>query len=217
MTWSALQVKRAARPADSIRPIASGQGSTARAGGDMRGNRPAGTTRERLLAAALDLYAEHGVGGTSPQMIADRLGVTTAAVRNEFPTGDDIVLALLGPPLDRLGPIADEAERQRSHAARRDAALAGVVDLVVDYRKVSSTLSFDPVAVRLVRGHPAARSLRRVRGLLGASAPDPGSRVRMAMLSGGLIMAGADPAVAKLDDEDLRDHLLGAARRILKG
>ena len=37
------------------------------------------------------------------------------------------------------------------------------------------------------------------------------------VVSGGLIMAGADPAVAGLDEEDLRDHLLAAARRILKG
>jgi len=182
----------------------------------MYENRP-GTARERLLAAALDLFAEHGVSGTSLQMIADRLGVTKAAVYHQFQTKDEIVLAVIDPALGRLGPIADHAEAQRGQTARRDTALAGVVDLVVDQRKVSTTLSFDPVVKRLVRAHPALRSLHRVRRLLGGSAPDPGSRVRMAVLSGGLIMAGADPAVAGLDDEDFRDHLLAAARRILKG
>jgi AcrR family transcriptional regulator len=176
-----------------------------------------GTARERLLAAALDLFAEHGVSGTSLQMIADRLGVTKAAVYHQFRTKDDIVLAVIEPALDRMAPIAEAADRQRGQAARREAALLGVVDLVVEFRKVSATLGFDPAVVRLVRGHPAIRSLQQVRRLLGASAPDPGSRVRMAVLSGGLIMAGADPAVATLDDEDLRDHLLGAARRVLKG
>lgn len=32
-------------------------------------------TRDRLLEAAQELFAEHGVSGTSLQMIADRLGV----------------------------------------------------------------------------------------------------------------------------------------------
>jgi AcrR family transcriptional regulator len=173
--------------------------------------------RERLLSAALDVFAANGVSGTSLEMIAQRAEVTLAELRHEFPERDDLVLALVGPALERMGPIADGAEAQRGHAARLEAAMAGVVDLVVDYRRVASTLSFDPVAVRLIRGHPAVRSLQRVRRLLGASAPDQGSRARLAVLSGGLIMAGADPAVATLDDEDLRDHLLAAARRILKG
>jgi len=173
--------------------------------------------RERLLAAALDLFAEHGVTGTSLQMIADRLGVTKAAVYHQFPNKDDIVLAVIDPALDRLGPIADHAESQRGGAARREAVLVGVVDLVVGFRRVSATLSFDPVVMRLVRAHPALRNLQRVRRLLGGSAPDPGSRVRMAVIAGGLMMAGADPAVAGLDDEDFRDHLLAAGRRILKG
>jgi AcrR family transcriptional regulator len=182
----------------------------------MHETRP-GTARERLLSAALDLFAEHGVSGTSLQMIADRLGVTKAAVYHQFQSKDDIVLAVIDPALERLGPIADHAEAQRGPQARRDAVLEGVVDLVVDQRKVSTTLSFDPVVMRLVRAHPALRGLQRIRRMLGGTAPDPGSRVRMAVLSGGLIMAGADPAVAGLDDEDFRDHLLAAARRILKG
>ena len=198
MTWSALQVKPRGRP-DNI------PGMTV------------ATPRERLLAAALDLFAAHGVSGTSLQMIADRLGVTKAAVYHQFPSKDEIALAVIGPGLDRLGPIADEAERQRGQAARREAALVGVVDLVVDHRRMAATLSFDPVVARLVRGHPALRSLQRIRRLLGGAEPDPGSRVRMAMLSGGLIMAGADPAVRGLDSEDFRDHLLAAARRVLKG
>jgi AcrR family transcriptional regulator len=183
----------------------------------MRGDRTDGLTRERVLAVALSLFADNGVSGTSMRMIADRLGAGEADVHGAFRTRDDIVLALVEPALGRLGSIADEAEAQRGHQARRDTAMAGVVDLVVDFRRVAATLAFDPVAVRLIRAHPAVRSLQRVRRLLGASAPDQGSRVRFTVFSGGLIMAGADPAVATLDDEDLRDHLLGAARRILKG
>ena len=53
----------------------------------------------RILVAALDLFAEHGVSGTSLQMIADALGVTKAAVYHQFKTKDEI--ALIG---DDTGP-----------------------------------------------------------------------------------------------------------------
>lgn len=43
-----------------------------------------GFARERVLDAALDLFAAHGVSGTSLQMIADRPGVTKAAVYYQF-------------------------------------------------------------------------------------------------------------------------------------
>src|SRR4051812_48732697 len=140
--------------------------------------------RERMLAAALALFGEHGVGGTSVEMIAARSG---EPVPRDFPDKDAIVLGVIGPALDRLGPIADHAEAQRGHAARREAALSGLVELVVAHRRVVHTMSFEPAVVRLVRAHPGVRGLQRVRRLLGASAPDAGSRVRFAMLSGGLI------------------------------
>ena len=48
----------------------------------------------RILDAALQLIAEHGVGGTSLQMIADAIGVTKAAVYHQFKTKEQIVIAL---------------------------------------------------------------------------------------------------------------------------
>jgi AcrR family transcriptional regulator len=37
----------------------------------------------RIIAAALELFARNGVGGTSLQMIADAIGVTKAAVYHQ--------------------------------------------------------------------------------------------------------------------------------------
>ena len=39
-----------------------------------------GFARERVVVAALELFAAHGIRGTSIQMIAARLGVTKASV-----------------------------------------------------------------------------------------------------------------------------------------
>ena len=46
----------------------------------------------RVLVVALDLFAEHGVHGTSLQMIADDIGVTKAAVYHQFKTKEAIVV-----------------------------------------------------------------------------------------------------------------------------
>ncbi|WP_156763496.1 TetR/AcrR family transcriptional regulator, partial [Mycobacterium scrofulaceum] len=50
--------------------------------------------RTRVLDAALDLFATHGVSGTSLQMIADAVGVTKAAVYHQFRTKEQIVIAV---------------------------------------------------------------------------------------------------------------------------
>jgi len=52
------------------------------------------TTRERILDVALDLFTEQGFDGTSLRQIAERLGVTKAALYYHFTSKDDILLAL---------------------------------------------------------------------------------------------------------------------------
>ncbi|MEV7778277.1 helix-turn-helix domain-containing protein [Kitasatospora sp. NPDC088351] len=52
---------------------------------------PRSDTRARIIAVALELFAEHGYEQTSLREIADRLGVTKAALYYHFKTKDDIV------------------------------------------------------------------------------------------------------------------------------
>ena len=58
---------------------------------------PRGSARARVIDAALALFADHGVNGTSLQMIADHLGVSKASVYYQFHSKDDIVLAVIRP------------------------------------------------------------------------------------------------------------------------
>ncbi|MET7400481.1 helix-turn-helix domain-containing protein [Dactylosporangium sp. NPDC005572] len=175
------------------------------------------SARERLLTAALDLFAEFGVSGTSLQMIADRLGVTKAAVYHQFPTKEEIVLAVIGPALDALANIADAAQARRTPAARRDTALRGVVDLVVQHRRVAAVMRFDPMVQQIVTDHPAMVSMLRIRELITGPDPDTATSVAASMISGGLIVAGIDAALDDLDDDTLREQLLDAANRLLGG
>jgi AcrR family transcriptional regulator len=56
--------------------------------------RPRGTTRERILDVALDLFTEHGYDATSLREVADALGFTKAAIYYHFERKEDILLAL---------------------------------------------------------------------------------------------------------------------------
>jgi AcrR family transcriptional regulator len=114
--------------------------------------------RTRVLDAALDLFAQHGVSGTSLQMIADAVGITKAAVYHQFRTKDNIVLAVTERELFRLAPALDAAEAYGAHGdelAARDELLVRVIEMAVRDRRLVRTLQFDPVVVRLLAEHEA--------------------------------------------------------------
>jgi AcrR family transcriptional regulator len=178
-----------------------------------RSERPA---RERVLEAALDLFAEHGVSGTSLQMIADRMGVTKAAVYHQFRTKEEIVFAVVGPALDRLIEIADAAQGGGSRQARVESTLRAVVDLIITHRRLAAIVQFDPMVARLVRGHPAHASFGRIRALFTGPDPDAAALTRAAMVSGGLIVAAIDPDLSELSDEELRRQLFDTALMLLR-
>ncbi len=59
-----------------------------------RGSRTGGATRERILDVALELFNERGYDKTSLREIAERLGVTKAALYYHFERKEDILLEL---------------------------------------------------------------------------------------------------------------------------
>ncbi len=54
----------------------------------------AASTKDRILNVALDLFTEKGFDGTSLREIAERLGVTKAAIYYHFASKEDILMAL---------------------------------------------------------------------------------------------------------------------------
>ncbi len=78
------------------------------------GSVPRSAAQTRIITAALDLFAEHGVNGTSLQMIADAVGVTKAAIYHQFKTKDEIVIAAVEVELVKLEAALDAAEAEES-------------------------------------------------------------------------------------------------------
>jgi AcrR family transcriptional regulator len=170
----------------------------------------------RIITAALDLFARHGVGGTSLQMIADEIGVTKAAVYHQYRTKDEIVLVAAEAELARLVAVIDAAETEPSRKRARDALITGIVDLAVDRRRTTSTILSDPVIVGFFADHKTFRDVMyRLRRLLLGDDAGPEARVRTAMLIAAISGAVMHPFVVDLDDDMLRAELLRLARRFL--
>ena len=171
--------------------------------------------RTRVLDAALDLFAQHGVSGTSLQMIADAVGITKVAVYHQFRTKDNIVLAVTERELFRLAPALDAAEAHCDELAARDELLVRVIEMAVRDRRLVRTLQFDPVVVRLLAEHETfQRFMQRLyRALLGET--DDDGRIEGAMLSGAISTAVMHPLVGDIDDETLRTKLTDMSRRLL--
>ncbi len=170
----------------------------------------------RIINSAIELFATHGVGGTSLQMIADAIGVTKAAVYHQFKTKDEIVLAVVEADMAKLEAALDAAEAEVGRPQALDLLLVRLVDLAVEHRHMVSMLQSDPVVVRLLAEHEPFRLLMdRLYRLLAGEDVDGDGRVPAAMLSAAIGSAAMHPLVVDLDDDTLRTNLLGIARRFL--
>jgi AcrR family transcriptional regulator len=170
----------------------------------------------RVVDAAAELFAEHGVGGTSLQMIADAIGVTKAAVYHQFKTKDEIVLATAERELAIVETAIEAAEAEPDGDRAREVLVDRIVDLAVERRRMESTLLGDPVIVRFFAQHgPYRQVMGRLYRLLMPDDSRGDARVTAAMLTAAIGGAVMHPIVADLDDETLRAQLRHLARRFL--
>lgn len=169
----------------------------------------------RVLDAALKLIAEHGVGGTSLQMIADAIGVTKAAVYHQFKTKEQIVVALTERELGGLEEALEAAEAHDDFPRAREVLLGRVIDLAVERRGAASTLQFDPVIVRLLAEQEEFQQfIARLYGVLVDDTSED-ARVSAAVLSGAIAVGVMHPLVADVDDETLRSQLRRVIHRLI--
>ncbi|MFZ0833781.1 MAG: helix-turn-helix domain-containing protein, partial [Mycobacterium sp.] len=169
----------------------------------------------RVLDAAYDLIAQHGVSGTSLQMIGNALGYSKAAVYRQFKTKSEIVIALTERQLARLEDALEAAEAEPSQPRARELLLSRVIDMAIQDRRMVAVLQFDPVIVGLLAEHePFQQFINRLYGVLVGDAGDD-ARMSAAMLSGAITVGVMHPLVTHLDEDALRCHLLRIARRLI--
>jgi AcrR family transcriptional regulator len=174
------------------------------------------TARLRVLAAAEELFLERGVHATSLQMIADRIGVTKAAVYFQFRSKRDIVRAVIAPAITRLTEVVTSAEREESGARRFDVALDGLVGVVIERGEVAAMLRRDAEVTELVgEDGDFGGLMARFDALLIGPEPSPDAKVALALAGGGLMAVGSDPTWKQLDPDGFRRMLRQAVHGVL--
>src|ERR1700722_770740 len=96
-----------------------------------QGARSQGSTRERILDIALELFVDQGYDKTSLRDIAERLGTTKAALYYHFERKQDILLEL-HLRLHALGREALEQLERLEDGQERADAWPGLVDRFID-------------------------------------------------------------------------------------
>lgn len=196
------------QPRNTIRRVSPSKPAT-------RGAEPT-AAQGRVVAAALKLFAEHGVGGTSLRMIAGELGVTVAAVYHQYNTKHEIVVAALESELLRLQAVVDAAEAEPTAALARESLIAGMVELTIGVGRSLSAVLSDPIVTGSFRRDAGYRSvLRRIRRLLIGNDTTRSARIRTATFIAAINGAATHPFLADLDDETLRSELLYVAHQLL--
>lgn len=104
------------------------------------------STKDRILATAAELFAQRGFSSASLQDVADRLGITKAALYYHFDSKDEILLTVLRPYLEAADEFLDR------HSADQDPhrLLTEYLDLLLEYRTALDVIAFD----RSVLNHP---------------------------------------------------------------
>lgn len=176
---------------------------------------PRGSARERVLQAAVALFVEHSVGGTSVQMIADRLGVSKPAVYYQFRSRDDIVIALVEPMFDDMARVNKIAGAMPTLQGKRDVIVSGAVELAVRYRRLTF-LFYDRAVEHALRSREDFIAAGQdAAAILHGPDPDATARIITSALLSGTFTAAADPELEDITDEELHRILLDIARRVV--
>lgn len=164
-------------------------------------------TREQILETALELFTTQGYDATSLREIADRLGLTKAAVYYHFPAKELLLLELTRPFLDGLSRMVTDL--RSGEPADPESVLAAYLDLFIEHIEMVGLLGREPATLY----HPDIG--QRVRSLVTAiqqhlAGPDPSaSRSVRTACAMGVVHALPQMPVRVLPDQ--RDTVLAAA------
>ncbi len=188
--------------------------STSRAKSVTPRSIPAGTPRERTVAAFMDLLADQPIERIGLAEIAERAGVTLAELRGEFGTP----LAVLGAHVKQLDrQVLSDVDPEMAEESPRDRlfdVLMRRLELLADHREAVRSLlrsaRRDP-PLALALNAMAVRSQQWMLTAAGIGASGPKGMVR----SQGLALLFANVMRTWVDDDDDNTQTLAALDREL--
>jgi AcrR family transcriptional regulator len=173
-------------------------------------------TREQIRTVALELFAEHGYDKTSLREIAERLGVTKAAVYYHFRTKEEILVSLIEDFLREVDDIVCWAASQPAGPATRNGVLLRYSELLEGRTtQLTRFLQEGQASIRdLAAGAEMRSRIESVVGILSVADGEEArlrARVALATLHIGSV-AGHD---TEATDRQRRDAALRIARELV--
>lgn len=142
-------------------------------------------TRSRIQSAALELFIAQGVAKTSLREIAERLGITKAALYYYYRSKDELVRSLTEPFIQELEALLTESEVGDGRGRRE--LLAAYFDVYVRHRAVFQLLIRDFSAfAHLGLEQRVVRWQLRMRHLVVGADASPADHARAVFALGGL-------------------------------
>ena len=127
--------------------VEPGEQGPGRDGGGRRGD-----TRTRIQQVALELFAEQGYERTSLREIAERLGVTKAALYYHFKSKEDIVRSFTEDYFGQLDALIAWASDQPPTSGTRVDILNRFIGIVMEGSKVFRFLEQNQASIRSLEG-----------------------------------------------------------------
>lgn len=170
-------------------------------------------TREQIRTLALELFAERGYDGTSLREIAERLGITKAAVYYHFKTKEQILASLIGDFFAEIDELVCWARQQPATPATREQVLRRYQGLLSERTtQLAQFLQEGQTALRDVASGDELRSrFARLADLLAGPGEQVASRLRARLALVALHMGATAGQRLNTPDRQTREAALQIA------
>jgi AcrR family transcriptional regulator len=174
------------------------------------------STRDQILSVALELFSAQGFDGTGLQQIADRLGVTKAALYYHFKTKDELLAAIIEPLFADVEAVLDSAHFGPGHRLQsRRQSLEEFIDCLLVHRRVLGLLSRDIAILGRADIGPRGQAIQdRLSAAIVGNDLSLENRIKISFAISGL--QGAIVTNSAATDEQLRGPVLNSINAILR-
>jgi AcrR family transcriptional regulator len=208
-----------ARDRDRSRSLSPARGEAParrRAGGEF----PGVSTRERIQSIALELFAEQGYEKTSLREIAERLGVTKAALYYHFRSKEDIVRSFIEDYRAELEQVIAWGASQPRTPGTRAEILRRYAGIVGEQLAVIRFMEQNQAAMHTLMSDSGARKKMfrdQFMSLCDLLAPPGAALADRVRAVAAVITIGMSPMILQREaasPDELHDAVLGVAREL---
>jgi AcrR family transcriptional regulator len=177
-------------------------------------------TRGAIRDVALELFAMHGFVNTSLREIAERLGMTKAALYYHYPSKQALLLAIIEPLIAGWKAVTDTTAGLRHTPDNVERVLSACLDVLLQHRAIAGMFARDAPAIFEAVGRMYEDLLdihTRLHTWLAGPSPTNAELVRAMAATEVLGTAlGWSPALRETTDGEMRSILLDAASDVLR-